>query len=298
MSTALAPVPKAEASPLPAFTGAEMVKAFKAYRELQAALDHEMPDQIIKLDGKAFRKKGYWRALGVAFNLSVELVEERREVYGTLPSGGENFAWVICYRATTATGRSETGDGTCTAAEKSVGRMRATEHNVRSHAHTRAFNRAVSNLVGFGEVSAEEVEPDEAVQELEPAGRGRPPAQTAAPAVVDDPAVGAVLSREPGDKSRDLVYITDVQRSATKNPNVIRFTLTIAGGPGWPANQTTVRTIRKQWGELAEECQKAGAAVRLKVKRTDYGLDIAAIERVDDQGHPVLTADQIPFRPV
>jgi hypothetical protein len=29
---------------------------------------------------------------------------------------------------------------------------------VRSHAHTRAFNRAVSNLCGFGEVSAEEVE--------------------------------------------------------------------------------------------------------------------------------------------
>jgi hypothetical protein len=37
----------------------------------------------------------------------------------------------------------------------------ATDHNVRSHAHTRAFNRAVSNLVGFGEVSAEEVERDE-----------------------------------------------------------------------------------------------------------------------------------------
>ena len=32
-----------------------------------------------------------------------------------------------------------------------------TVHNVRSHAHTRAFNRAVSNLVGFGEVSADEL---------------------------------------------------------------------------------------------------------------------------------------------
>jgi hypothetical protein len=290
MSTALVPVAEAKPSPLPAFTGAEMVKAFKAYRELQAALDHEMPDQIIKLDGKAFRKKGYWRALGVAFNLSVELVEERREIYGTLPSGGENFAWVICYRATTATGRSETGDGTCTASEKSVGRMRATEHNVRSHAHTRAFNRAVSNLVGFGEVSAEEVEPDDAGQELEGGLRGRPPAQTAAPAVVDDPTVGAV-------PSRDVVYITDVQRSATKNPNVTRFTLTIAGGPGWPANQTSVRTIRKQWGELAEECQKAGTPVRLRTKRTEYGLDVASLERVDDQGNVLpLTESDIPFR--
>jgi hypothetical protein len=37
----------------------------------------------------------------------------------------------------------------------------ATEHNIRSHAHTRAFNRAVSNLVGFGEVSAEEIDRDD-----------------------------------------------------------------------------------------------------------------------------------------
>ena len=40
--------------------------------------------------------------------------------------------------------------------------MRATEHNVRSHAHTRAYARAVSNLVGFGEVSAEEVDRSDA----------------------------------------------------------------------------------------------------------------------------------------
>jgi hypothetical protein len=33
----------------------------------------------------------------------------------------------------------------------------ASHHNVRGHAHTRAFNRAVSNLVGFGEVSADEM---------------------------------------------------------------------------------------------------------------------------------------------
>ena len=45
----------------------------------------------------------------------------------------------------------------------------ATEHNVRSHAHTRAFNRAVSNLVGFGEVSAEEVERDSVEDEDHPA---------------------------------------------------------------------------------------------------------------------------------
>jgi hypothetical protein len=170
-------------------------------------------------------------------------------------------------------------------------------------AQTRASSKVLASvlrfvpvLAGFKPTPADELDEAEqvaqeavaVVHEVEPVGRGRPPAQTVAPAVVDDPTVGAA-------PSRDVVYITDVQRSATKNPNVIRFTLTIAGGPGWPANQTTVRTIRKQWGELAEECQKAGAPVRLRTKRTEYGLDVASLERVDDQGNALpLTSDDIP----
>ena len=93
----------------------------------------------------------------MAFNLTVEVESERREIYGELEDGSPNYAYLITYRASTVAGRSETGDGACAAAEKSRGRMKASEHNVRSHAHTRAFNRAVSNLVGFGEVSAEEI---------------------------------------------------------------------------------------------------------------------------------------------
>ena len=54
--------------------------ALTAYRELQHALDAAMPDQIIRLDGKPFRKKGYWRAVSVAFHLTVEPVEEGREL--------------------------------------------------------------------------------------------------------------------------------------------------------------------------------------------------------------------------
>lgn len=146
------------ASPLPVFGSVDMVNAFKAYQGLQRALDSSMPDQLLELDGKVFRKKGYWRAIAVAFNLTVEPTEERREVYGQLEDGSDNYCWITTYRATTPIGRSATGDGSCAAAEKQRGRMKASEHNVRSHAHTRAFNRAVSNLVGFGEVSAEEAE--------------------------------------------------------------------------------------------------------------------------------------------
>ena len=157
-------------SPLPIFTGRQMAEALAAYRNLQVALDQAMPDQIMQLEGKAFRKKGYWRAIKVAFNLTVEVVEERREVDGLFEDGKENFGYIVTYRASTPT-RSVTGDGACFCIEKASKSasqrgerwahrsLQASVHNVRSHAHTRAFNRAVSNLVGFGEVSAEEVTP-------------------------------------------------------------------------------------------------------------------------------------------
>lgn len=216
---ALVPVGHQDA-PLPVFQGRQMVQALTAYRELQTALDKAMPDQLMTLDGKAFRKKGYWRALSVAFNLTVEPVSEQRTVSGDFGDGRPNFGYVVTYRATAPNGRTITGDGACFAVEKAKrfkcphphpkgwkGKSahwphdscpdfdpefqwrtlpaQATEHNIRSHAHTRAFNRAVSNLVGFGEVSAEEVERGEAPPEDFMLGEVGPPAdEPQAPPVV------------------------------------------------------------------------------------------------------------------
>ena len=178
MTTALAPIAHPyegldkvpdKAALLPTFSGRDMAGALTAYRELQHALDQAMPDQIIDIRGKLFRKKGYWRAIRTAFNLSVECVREESTDYG----------WRVIYRASAPTGRFADGDGACENDEKAEGQD--TEHNVRSHAHTRAFNRAVSNLVGFGEVSAEEVQrggrrPVEGMLVEAPATGNRPPA--------------------------------------------------------------------------------------------------------------------------
>ena len=165
--------------PAPVFSGSQMTAALKGYKELQADLDKAMPDQLMVIGDKSFRKKGYWRALSTAFNLSVEpvtLVQEERSVIGQLPDGTDNYVYTVTYKASTPSGRFITGDGTCAASEKQKGRMDATEHNVRSHAHTRAFNRAVSNIVGFGEVSAEEVDRSE-----HDAGHASTQRQTSAP---------------------------------------------------------------------------------------------------------------------
>lgn len=157
---------------LPTFRGPQMAEGFAAYRELQRSLDAGMPDQLINISGRMFRKKGYWRAIAMAFNVNVSWLKEEADEDG----------WRVVYRASTPGGRFADGDGTCTHAEKTE-RM-DTEHNVRSHAHTRAFNRAVSNLVGFGEVSAEELRPEPRRPAAKPAGK--PAASKPAAPVADD----------------------------------------------------------------------------------------------------------------
>ena len=127
----------------------DVVEAFGEYQRIQAGLDHAIPDGTITIRGKLYRKKSYWRAVKTAFNVQCECVGERREVIDG------DWGYLVTYRATAPNGCLADGDGACFASEKKRGQD--TIHNVRSHAHTRAFNRAVSNLVGFGEVSAEEV---------------------------------------------------------------------------------------------------------------------------------------------
>jgi len=141
-------------------SASDTVAAIKTYQQIQKALDESLEGSMMKIQGKDFRKKVYWRGVAVAFNLTLELVKEERQDIGN------DWGYLVTYRATAANGRSADGDGACFASEKTDRdgnpTSMQTEHNVRSHAHTRAKNRAISDLVGFGEVSAEEMTFDHA----------------------------------------------------------------------------------------------------------------------------------------
>lgn len=150
MSTELTPIETSLVKP--AGSPKDLSEAIYLYKAIQEELDRAMPDCIQKIAGKAFRKKNYWRAVKTAFNLKVECLKEER-----LKLTDEDWGFLVIYRAIAPNGAYSDGDGSCSYNEKSTGNMRPTLHNIRSQAHTRAFNRAVSNLVGFGEVSAEEV---------------------------------------------------------------------------------------------------------------------------------------------
>lgn len=161
----------------------DVAEAFSEYQRIQRTLDAALPDCILEIQGKQFRKKNYWRAIATAFNLTVEPIEERRE------EALDDWGYVVTYRATAPNGRSAVGDGACMVSEKRG--PQGTLHNVRSHAHTRGFNRAVSNLVGFGEVSADEITRDAA------ANRGPAPAR---PTPQQERADGEPVSQDTIDK--------------------------------------------------------------------------------------------------
>ena len=236
------------------------------YRAMQSTLDKLMPDQIQQTgnnpDGspKLFRKKGYWRAIAQGFELNVERLEERRIKVG------EEFGYLCVYRATEPrTGRFADGDGACFASEKADrrGNIGGTEHNVRGHANTRGFNRAVSNLVAFGEVSADELE------------NGAEPILPSVPRAVEKRASATARNVTPAAppsgeltvESDDAEYVNDV---------VVKRTL---------ANGTTVvhiwTTARKYTCLLPEVVQVAESA-----KANHSPVSVKYEERKTKDGHP------------
>lgn len=187
-------------------------EALKTYRAIQKVFDEDMPEAIMEIGGKKFRKKVYWRAIATAFHLSCELRIIERIEAGAIDIGGvvkADWGYDATVRATAPDGRISDGDGSCMASEKwtlrpecpscgssasafrskkgdakefycwrkkggcgaewdggpnasmGVDDSQATLHNIRSHAITRAKNRAISDLVGFGEVSADELPPQD-----------------------------------------------------------------------------------------------------------------------------------------
>ena len=157
----------------------------------------EMKSQILDVDGDTqkiggsrFIEKSGWRKIATAFNLSVEVIEERREVIDGV------VIYTIKSKAEAPNGKSSTEIAKCASnesnhmdylgdskqeVEKSTehsvddedvlkvdGKWRrlkepreVNDHNIAATAATRSKNRAISDCVGGGEVSAEEINKDD-----------------------------------------------------------------------------------------------------------------------------------------
>ncbi len=137
----------------------QAVDAFNQYQALKTKLRGE-GDFITFTDHLGNVKEAptkSWRSkLTRFFGISVEIVSETTE---QLADG--SFVVKVIAKAIAPNGLFMFGDGACWSKTKNEKDRRGNPvdiyHNTRSHAITRAKNRAVLELVGFGEVSAEEI---------------------------------------------------------------------------------------------------------------------------------------------
>ena len=108
-------------------------------------------DDVVIIKEKPFIKRSGWRKFALAFNISDEIANAEREDLGE----GE-YVWRIWVKCTAPNGRTSFGVGSCSTRERES--FAHEEHDVYAIAHTRAKNRAISDLIGSGEVSAEEIQ--------------------------------------------------------------------------------------------------------------------------------------------
>ena len=142
---------------LPALTNADIVRpaisaqaAIAAWQEFQslktAILDKT---DIMVIQGNNYTKKAGWRKFATFYNLTDKITEEKR-----ITTENGEFIWKIKVDCTAPNGRTTEGVAMCSSGEKSGKRI---EHDTYSTAHTRAKNRAISDMIAAGEVSAEEM---------------------------------------------------------------------------------------------------------------------------------------------
>ena len=120
----------------------------------------KVKDRAGKSYERDFPKKSAFRKLALFYGVSTELVSSART---DRPDSSFTWGYIIKASVTNKEGKTRftTGEGTCDSKEMSrgeYGNVRV-EHDTRATAWTRAVNRAVSDLIGFGQVSAEEMTP-------------------------------------------------------------------------------------------------------------------------------------------
>ena len=129
--------------------------AMTKYQELtEAMLKAEDWQQI---PGGRFVKRSGFQKIASGYGVSIEIISENVE----RADDGSPVRASAVVRATHPSGRYADGSGRCAVTESRFatqkGRAKA-EHDIAATAVTRATNRAISNLVGFGQVSAEEMD--------------------------------------------------------------------------------------------------------------------------------------------
>jgi len=127
-------------------------KAMAQFEQIKTEILNNDTDIVI-IEGKKYIKRSGWRKIALAFNVTTEIVKIEREKID------DKYVVRVLARAKAPNGRVSEEMGISDSGEFEKGKLKGkgTYHNIESKAVTRAINRAISNLVGGGELSAEEI---------------------------------------------------------------------------------------------------------------------------------------------
>ena len=144
------------------------------YQELTARLLKADDWQGLPGQRGAFVKRSGWAKISTFYGVSTEVLRYELD----RDENDKLLRAHVTVRASAPNGRHADGDGGCSVDEPrfaSRGGRQKVEHDLPATATTRATNRAISNLVGFGQVSAEEMSADGSPAALPPTGSPRCP---------------------------------------------------------------------------------------------------------------------------
>ncbi|MGC8699353.1 MAG: hypothetical protein ACP5RE_04175, partial [Candidatus Acidifodinimicrobium sp.] len=122
------------------------ISSLKRFREVKESLDE---DDYITIGDKKYIKRSGWRKMASAFSLSIEIKSF------DMNRDNDTVTAVVQARASLPDGRFSDNIGICDSSE--LIKIRNTAQNIAATALTRAVNRCISDLIGNGELSAEEI---------------------------------------------------------------------------------------------------------------------------------------------
>ena len=136
----------------------QALEEWKAYQTITELMLDETDYQDIS--GRRFKKKSAWRKYARAFNITTEIID--KDIVKTDKGAVKEASFIV--RATLPTGRYADGWGNCSRQE---GNKAHPNHDIPATAMTRATNRAIADLIGAGEVTAEEIQAELKMEAVE-----------------------------------------------------------------------------------------------------------------------------------
>jgi hypothetical protein len=249
-------------------TAAQKVSFYRAVCESVGLNPLTQPFDYLVLNGREclYAKREATEQLRRLHNVTLTIAS--RELVGE--------CYIVTARATMPDGRSDESIGA-----KSIDGLKGEQRaNAMMTAETKAKRRVTLSICGLGMLDETEV------ADIPPAAKGSPAMRAE---------IAAALDPDPVDEApapAGFVRVQLVESTPTKNPNVLKFTITLSSGE-------VVTTINNWLASIAQDALEKRTPVKVETKPTKWGTDLVSLKAAADPERqpelPPLTADDIPF---